>query len=597
MYILFRLGETAMKCKQWERPVLAALALGAFVILPTGVAKAVTATVTLQNGINGYTGTIDRKIDERGNSGPAGITEFDGATRSQMTVDGYAATSQDAQALIRFENLIGNAANQIPANATILDAQLQVVTSTSGNAQSDGPWGVAQLLQPFNSSTTYFGSYTCNGCSLSSRGAWWEDGYSKRPLSAYGQNWQGEVATTDVRAIVQNWAGGEANHGVAIQTGFSITTQPSTITGATTDGWGILATGHPLVDVRPKLTVTYTTDPIELNTFQRGLNGYAADTMAYVQSGTNIYGTTTESDTRKDDITYDGFTGQYTLAANTTITSPVALPDQPGGNGFQQFLDGPQFPADDVTGVANSQDVFALLKFGSVFGAGANQAPTDVPVARAWVALSSGTASGAAISNGEWAIHKVLRNWDSTTLHTDFGTRAGLQVSDGDISEALDTQIGMIYGSEVWFDVTSYLESVRTGATDNGIAVLTTNTADGWQIHLNGSPSPNEALRPRLIVASGNVAIVNPSVPGDYNDNGVVDGADYVLWRNGGPLQNEVDTPGTVNAADYTAWRARFGNTSGGGGGPLGAAVPEPGTWLLLVSAVMAVSSAGRKRV
>ena len=52
-------------------------------------------------------------------------------------------------------------------------------------------------------------------------------------------------------------------------------------------------------------------------------------------------------------------------------------------------------------------------------------------------------------------------------------------------------------------------------------------------------------------------------VPGDYNGNGKVDAADYVRWRNGGPLQNEVDAPGTVNGADYTAWRARFGNTSG----------------------------------
>lgn len=73
-------------------------------------------------------------------------------------------------------------------------------------------------------------------------------------------------------------------------------------------------------------------------------------------------------------------------------------------------------------------------------------------------------------------------------------------------------------------------------------------------------------------------------VPGDYNGNGVVDTADYVLWRNGGPLQNEVDTPGTVNAADYTAWRARFGNTSGSGSLSF-AQVPEPasGMFALLV--------------
>jgi hypothetical protein len=73
-----------------------------------------------------------------------------------------------------------------------------------------------------------------------------------------------------------------------------------------------------------------------------------------------------------------------------------------------------------------------------------------------------------------------------------------------------------------------------------------------------------------------------PGVPGDYNGNGVVDSADYVLWRNGGPLANEVDAPGTINAADYTAWRARLGNT-GSGAGLDGGAVPEPGTFVYLV--------------
>jgi hypothetical protein len=76
-----------------------------------------------------------------------------------------------------------------------------------------------------------------------------------------------------------------------------------------------------------------------------------------------------------------------------------------------------------------------------------------------------------------------------------------------------------------------------------------------------------------------------PGVPGDYNNNGVVDAGDYVLWRKGGPLANEVETPGTVNAADYTAWRARFGNTSGAGGGLTDSAVPEPGMFVLFATA------------
>lgn len=76
------------------------------------------------------------------------------------------------------------------------------------------------------------------------------------------------------------------------------------------------------------------------------------------------------------------------------------------------------------------------------------------------------------------------------------------------------------------------------------------------------------------------IEVSSPAPSGDYNDNGVVDAADYVLWRNGGPLQNEVDTPGTVDVADYTAWRARFGNTSGMGLGTV--QVPEPASGALL---------------
>ena len=39
----------------------------------------------------------------------------------------------------------------------------------------------------------------------------------------------------------------------------------------------------------------------------------------------------------------------------------------------------------------------------------------------------------------------------------------------------------MITGSEIWFDVTSYLEEVRNGAVDFGLAVMSTGSADGWQ--------------------------------------------------------------------------------------------------------------------
>ena len=85
-------------------------------------------------------------------------------------------------------------------------------------------------------------------------------------------------------------------------------------------------------------------------------------------------------------------------------------------------------------------------------------------------------------------------------------------------------------------------------------------------------------------------------IPGDYNNNGVVDAADYVVWRKGGSLQNEVDTPGTVNAADYTEWRARFGNPPGSGAGiGSGGSVPEPTGVALAVIGIAGLCYARRR--
>jgi hypothetical protein len=89
------------------------------------------------------------------------------------------------------------------------------------------------------------------------------------------------------------------------------------------------------------------------------------------------------------------------------------------------------------------------------------------------------------------------------------------------------------------------------------------------------------------------LTVVPAGVAGDYNNNGVVDAADYVVWRNGGPLQNEVVDTGTVTPADYDAWRARFGNTSGSG---TSSTVPEPATVVLLAVLSLATITAARRR-
>jgi hypothetical protein len=64
---------------------------------------------------------------------------------------------------------------------------------------------------------------------------------------------------------------------------------------------------------------------------------------------------------------------------------------------------------------------------------------------------------------------------------------------------------------------------------------------------------------------------------GDYNENGTVDAADYVLWR-----ENNINGP-----QGYTDWRANFGRTLGASAGT--AAVPEPaGAALVIIGGLLA---------
>jgi hypothetical protein len=85
-------------------------------------------------------------------------------------------------------------------------------------------------------------------------------------------------------------------------------------------------------------------------------------------------------------------------------------------------------------------------------------------------------------------------------------------------------------------------------------------------------------------------------VNGDYNNNGGVDAGDYVAWRKGGTLANEVADPGTVSPADYTEWRTRFGNSSGSGTSLDGVWVPEPTSIFILLFGALAWTGRSRQR-
>ena len=83
------------------------------------------------------------------------------------------------------------------------------------------------------------------------------------------------------------------------------------------------------------------------------------------------------------------------------------------------------------------------------------------------------------------------------------------------------------------------------------------------------------------------VTVANTFVPpsADYNGNGVVDAADYTVWRDtlGSTTNLAADGNGNdvIDAGDYDAWRAAFGQ--GAGSGASDVAVPEPSSLLLVL--------------
>lgn len=89
----------------------------------------------------------------------------------------------------------------------------------------------------------------------------------------------------------------------------------------------------------------------------------------------------------------------------------------------------------------------------------------------------------------------------------------------------------------------------------------------------------------------GTLAMLAPPVtPGDYNEDGTVDAADYVVWRKN-PAAFGGDPDG------YNTWRTNFGRTSSGGGALVGsAAIPEPASLLIAVFVVVGISSLSRRR-
>jgi probable HAF family extracellular repeat protein len=133
---------------------------------------------------------------------------------------------------------------------------------------------------------------------------------------------------------------------------------------------------------------------------------------------------------------------------------------------------------------------------------------------------------------------------------------------------------GQMIDLDAWLDANNpgagakWTLSYGSGINDNGLI-----TGQGY--YDDGPGGLSDGYRAFLLDAS---SLLLPDLPGDFNFDGNVDAADYVVWRK---------TDGTP--AGYTTWRANFGRTSGSGFAASENPVPEPSDLALLTFAVPAL--------
>jgi hypothetical protein len=141
---------------------------------------------------------------------------------------------------------------------------------------------------------------------------------------------------------------------------------------------------------------------------------------------------------------------------------------------------------------------------------------------------------------------------------------------------------------------------------DNGTEASTNGTG-AWNGRLDDVGIFDEALSTEQILQIYQNGLIGiqldgtteppPTVPGDFNGDGSVDGADFVAWQTNFPNSTGTATKemgddngdGMVDGADFAAWQDAFPSASST------TAVPEPGAFALALISIGAILAARRK--
>ncbi len=196
------------------------------------------------------------------------------------------------------------------------------------------------------------------------------------------------------------------------------------------------------------------------------------------------------------------------------------------------------------------------------------------------------------VNGGSLAVQGASATFGGGNLSVNAGSAS---IAAGVANAILDTAILTLAGGGTANTPDTGFISLDAGINEQvGSLVLGTTAFTSGTFGATGSGAQN--IMDEYFAGMGIITVMG-GLPGDYNLDGKVDAADYVLWRK---------NPGAYGGspAGYDTWRAHFGQTAGSGAAryPLGAsanslsaAVPEPASFLLAMLPLVSMLSWRRK--
>jgi hypothetical protein len=428
--------------------------LGGVVSAGKNIRVGLLRVTQFQNGADFGYGTYDAEADiELEQANPNTPYPAGGDPASGLFVDApVPGTPNECQVLLRFDDLIGTNANQIPPGAIIVAADLNINIINSGNGGMLNrmliPWDATN--DTWNSFMDSYGDTGVFADDITARAAFDSQlGVSilnpETGTISGGTTGTGNVSFS-VTPDIQAWADGEANYGWFFH-GWN----------QETDGMGFSPAEDPVVQNRPRLRVYWLPRGTASASFRYGVNDY-----------TNVY-------------------DAEILQGSPATSTPAGLTIW-----------------SDATDVGEADATEALIRFDNLVGTGANQIPPGARIEAAMLDLASVNSTAAMGDGGQF--FALLQPWqDTDTTWNAWGVNGiqndGIQaavtptITAGSPTLSPNVQAGF-HSFEVTADVQSWVDGTRP---NYGWAILPwPGGSDGWGI--DTSEDSVEINRPQLRV-------------------------------------------------------------------------------------------------